>query len=235
MTPSTTRSPRNALTRIHPDLWQTRLDSPHPGLTTHAYLWRGPRGNVLFYSPATEADFDAIEALGGVRAQYLSHLDEAGPNLARIAARFGPKLHASRYELAEVSRHAVVGVLLDYERHVDDNGVEILPTPGHSDGSTSFLVTGVSGERYLFTGDTMFQTKTGSWGTFLPPGRGSAAELRNSVAFLGTVAPDLVISSAFAGAPFEAVDERRWAQCVREALATVPDQVTPRSQRDESA
>ncbi|MGV0850345.1 MBL fold metallo-hydrolase [Mycolicibacterium phlei] len=218
MTISTT----GALTRIREDLWQTRLDSPLPGLTTHAYLWQGPNGNVLFYSPATEADFDAIEALGGVRAQYLSHLDEAGPNLARIAARFGSTLHASRYELAEVSRHAVVGVLLDYERHVDGNGVEILPTPGHSDGSTSYLVTSASGERYLFTGDTMFRTKEGTWATFLPPGRGSAAELRNSVAFLGTVSPDLVISSAFAGEPFEAVDERRWAECVRQALATVP-------------
>lgn len=76
MTTSTTQ-----LTRIRDDLWQTRTDTPFPGLTTHAYLWRGPRGNVLFYSPATEADFDALDALGGVSAQYLSHLDEAGPNL----------------------------------------------------------------------------------------------------------------------------------------------------------
>jgi len=217
-----TISTAGTLTRIREDLWQTRLDSPFPGLTTHAYLWQGPQGNVLFYSPATDADFDAIAALGGVRAQYLSHLDEAGPNLARIAERFGSTLHASLYELDAVTKHARVDVPLGYERFVDDNGVEILPTPGHSDGSTCYLVTGVSGERYLFTGDTMFRTKAGSWATFLPPGRGSAAELRNSVAFLGTVSPDLVISSAFAGEPFEQVDERRWAQCVREALATVP-------------
>jgi hypothetical protein len=82
------------ITQIRDDLWQTRTDSAFPGLTTHAYLWRGPSGNVLFYSPASDADFEAIEELGGVTAQYLSHLDEAGPMLARVAARFGSRLHA---------------------------------------------------------------------------------------------------------------------------------------------
>lgn len=125
----TTSSATQNLVQLRHDLWQTRLDTPLPGLTTHAYLWRGPRGNVLFYSPATEADFDAIEALGGVRAQYLSHLDEAGPNLARIAERFGSRLHAPAAELDAIERHAAVDVPLGYERYVDDNGVEVLPTP----------------------------------------------------------------------------------------------------------
>ena len=40
--------------------------------------------------------------------------------------------------------------------HVDTNDVEVLPTPGHSPGSTCYVVTGVGGERYLFTGDTIF-------------------------------------------------------------------------------
>ncbi|MCV7278978.1 MBL fold metallo-hydrolase [Mycolicibacterium flavescens] len=219
MTTSTTQK----LLQLRDDLWQTRLDTPFPGLTTHAYLWRGPRGNVLFYSPATEADFDAIEALGGISAQYLSHLDEAGPNLSRIAERFGSRLHAPAAEAEAITRHAAIDVALGYERYVDDNGVEVLPTPGHSDGSTSYLVTGAADERYLFTGDTMFLTREGTWSTFLPPGRGSAAELRNSVALLGTVSPDLVISSAFGGdTAWAVVDDDRWARCVAQALSTVP-------------
>ena len=33
--------------QIRSDLWETRVDSPFPGLTTHAYLWTGgPDGNV---------------------------------------------------------------------------------------------------------------------------------------------------------------------------------------------
>jgi hydroxyacylglutathione hydrolase len=211
------------MTQIREDLWQTRMDSPFPGLTTHAYLWRGPSGNILFYSPASDADFDAIDALGGVSAQYLSHLDEASPMLARVADRFGSRLHAPAAELDEIGRHAQVDVPLDARRHVDANGVDVIPTPGHSDGSTCYLVTGVDGEKYLFTGDTMFPTGDGTWATFLVPGRGGAEALRSSVTLLGTVQPDIVISSAFGGdTAIEKVDNSRWSECVAEALASVP-------------
>ena len=131
------------LTQIRDDLFQTRMDSPFPGLTTHAYLWRRPAGNVLFYCPATDAEFDAIDALGGVSAQYLSHQDEAGPNLGRIADRFGRRLHAPSAELEAISEHGHVDVPVDAIRHVDTNDVEVLPTPGHSPGSTCYVVTGV--------------------------------------------------------------------------------------------
>lgn len=211
------------ITQIRDDLWQTRTESPFPGLTTHAYVWRGPTGNILFYSPASEADFDAIEALGGVSAQYLSHLDEAGPMLARVAERFGSRLHAPAAELDAIGRHAHVDVPLEARRHVDANGVDVIPTPGHSDGSTCYLVTGVDGEKYLFTGDTMFPAGDGTWSTFLVPGRGSAAELRSSVTLLGTVQPNIVISSAFGGdTAIETLGNGRWSQCVAEALASVP-------------
>jgi glyoxylase-like metal-dependent hydrolase (beta-lactamase superfamily II) len=212
-----------AMTQIRDDLWQTRTESPFPGLTTHAYLWRGPRGNILFYSPASDADFDAIEELGGVSAQYLSHLDEAGPMLARVADRFGSRLHAPAVELESIGRHAHIDTPIDARRHVDDNGVDAVPTPGHSDGSTCYLVQGVSDEKYLFTGDTMFPTGDGTWSTFLVPGRGSAADLRSSVELLATIQPDIVISSAFGGdSAVETVDNGRWQQCIAEALATVP-------------
>ena len=211
------------ITQIRDDLWQTRTESPFPGLTTHAYLWRGPSGNILFYSPASDADFDAIDALGGVSAQYLSHLDEAGPMLARVAERFGSRLHAPAAELDAIGRHASVDVALDAQRHIDANGVDVIPTPGHSDGSTCYLVAGVGGEKYLFTGDTMFPTGDGTWSTFLVPGRGSAAELRSSLGLLGTVAPNIVISSAFGGdTAIETLGDGRWKQCVAEALAGVP-------------
>jgi hydroxyacylglutathione hydrolase len=213
----------STMTRIRNDLFETRTESPFPGLTTHAYLWRGPSANVLFYSPASDADFDAIEAIGGVRAQYLSHLDEAGPTLARVADRFGSRLHAPAAELEAISQHARVDIPLDAQRQIDANGVDAIPTPGHSDGSTCYLVRGVDGENYLFTGDTMFPVGDGTWSTFLVPGRGGAAELRSSLELLSTVQPDIVISSAFGGeTAFEAVDARRWSHCIDQALASVP-------------
>ena len=211
------------LTKIRDDLYQTRMDSPVPGLTTHAYLWRRPAGNVLFYSPVGDADFDAIDELGGLSAQYLSHLDDAGPNLPRIAERFDSKLHAPAAELEAIAQHGRVDVPLDAVRHVDVNDVEVLPTPGHSPGSTCYLVTGASGERYLFTGDTIFPAGDGTWSTFVVPGRGDAAAMRDSVKLLGTVEPDVVISSAFAGATaIEAVDAARWSEIADQALASVP-------------
>src|SRR5690242_15318498 len=96
------------LTQLRADLYQTRTDSPIPGLTTHAFLWQRPAGNVMFYNPLTDADFDAIDDLGGVAAQYLSHLDEAGPNLARVAERFGRRLHASALEVDAIGKHGHV-------------------------------------------------------------------------------------------------------------------------------
>ncbi|MGV0718367.1 MBL fold metallo-hydrolase [Mycolicibacterium sp. XJ662] len=213
----------STLTPIRDDLFQTRMDSPFPGLTTHAYLWRRPAGNVLFYNPATDAEFDALDSLGGVSAQYLSHLDEAGPNLARISERFGRRLHAPAAEVDDISKHDRVDIALSAVRHVDDNGVEVLPTPGHSPGSTCYLVTGIHGDKYLFTGDTMFPTDTGTWSTFVVPGRGDPAAMRDSLKLLDSVSPDLVISSAFGGdTAFETVDRARWSQCVEQALATVP-------------
>jgi hydroxyacylglutathione hydrolase len=69
----------------------------------------------------------------------------------------------------------------------------------------------------------MFPAGDGTWSTFLVPGRGGATELRSSLELLGTVQPDIVISSAFGGeTAFEAVDTRRWSQCIEQALASVP-------------
>ncbi|WP_078331153.1 MBL fold metallo-hydrolase [Mycobacteroides salmoniphilum] len=207
--------------RIRSDLWETRRDSPFPGLTTHAYLWTRPDGNVLFYSPATDADFEVIAELGGVAHQYLSHQDEAGPMLAVVKQRFGSSLHASAHERNEIGEHADLDVAID-ERHVDDNGVEAIPTPGHSAGSTSYLVTGADGEKYLFTGDTMFPTEGGVWSTFLVPGRGSADELSGSLDLLGGLDPDVVISSAYGGnsAVYE-LPEGRWRELIAQAQQSV--------------
>lgn len=210
------------LKTIRDDLFQTRMDSPFPGLTTHAYLWRRPAGNVLFYSPLGQADFGAIAELGGVSAQYLSHLDEAGPNLARIAERFGRRLHAPAAELEAIGKHGRIDVALDAVRHVDSNDVEVLPTPGHSPGSTCYLVTGAGGERYLFTGDTIFPVGDGTWSTFVVPGRGDPADMRDSIKLLGSVAPDIVIASAFGGeTAIETVDDARWSEIVDQAMTSV--------------
>ena len=187
----------DTLRQIRTDLWETREDSPFPGLTTHSYLWTGSAaGNVLFYSTLTDADFDAIDGLGGVAHQYLSHRDEAGPMLAQIARRFGARLHAPAVELVEIGQHAHIDVPIG-SRHIDDNGIEVIPTPGHSPGSTSYLVPGADGKSYLFTGDTLFVADDGRWMAGYIAGISDAAPLAQSLEVLAALQPDVVISSAF--------------------------------------
>lgn len=208
--------------QVMSDLWQTRTDSPFPGLTTHAFLWTG--SNALFYSVATDADFDELSELGGVSDQYLSHRDEAGPMLAKIADRFDSALHAPVAELLDIGQHAHVDVPLG-SRHVDANGIEIIPTPGHTPGSTCYLVNGAEG-RYLFTGDTLGLGDNGTWWTGYFPGFSDADALAASLRLLRTLDPDVVISSAFQGdSAMRRIEPGRWTEHVDEALAGLADAV----------
>jgi hydroxyacylglutathione hydrolase len=201
--------------RVLTDLWQTRTDSPFPGLTTHAFLWTGR--NALFYSTATDADFPGLDDLGGVADQYLSHRDEAGPMLAKIADHFDSALHAPVAELVEIGQHAHVDVPLA-SRHVDVNGVEVIPTPGHSPGSTCYLVDGAEG-KYLFTGDTMVFGASGAWWAGYIDGISDAEQLATSLRLLRTLAPDVVISSAFQGnSAVSRIEPGSWQAHVDQAL-----------------
>lgn len=219
MANSTTRS----LTRVRNDLWQTSTFSPFPGLTTHAYLWTPPSGeNVLFYSPGGSDDFGAIAQLGGVAHQYLSHRDEAGPALKQIGERFDNRLHASGAEERDVRHFAEPDVLFT-ARHVDTNGIEVIPTPGHSPGSTCFLVTGGDGLTYLFTGDTVFLSQEGVWTAGFIPEVSDPDALAASLHTLAALEPDLVASSAFAGDKgAHLLGTTSWASCVEQALGTLP-------------
>ncbi|WP_370333086.1 MBL fold metallo-hydrolase [Mycolicibacterium hippocampi] len=201
------------------DLHETRTDSPFPGLTTHAYLWTGP--NVLFYSMATDSEFDELAELGGVTDQYLSHRDEAGPMLKAIAQHFGSALHAPEAELADITEHGDVDVALS-SRHTDANGVEVIPTPGHSPGSTCYLVPGSEG-RYLFTGDTLIRNQEGNWWAGYIEGISDAESMADSLHLLAELEPDVVISSAFQGdSAVHRIEPGLWRDHVAHALNGLP-------------
>lgn len=206
------------LRQVAADLWETPTDSPFPGLTTHAYLWRrGGAPNILFYSVATDHDLEEIAELGGVGHQYLSHRDEAGPMLAALHERFGTILHASASEAEEVARHRRSDRLFVAEA-TDANGIHIVPTPGHSPGSTCFVVDGADG-RYLFVGDTLFRTTEGTWSAGYIGGVSDAVALRASLDRLAGIRPDLVVSSAFGDGGVHRVDATSWERILASARA----------------
>lgn len=199
--------------QVRADLWQTEVESPAPGLTTHAYLLSGDDGNVLFYNTAHSHELDHMARLGGVRYQYLSHRDELGDSLNVIRERFGAKLGGHVRERDDFARVCPPDVLFD-RREVHFGKIEVIPTPGHTPGSVCFYVTSVSGERYLFTGDTLYLGKDGVWKAGLLP-FSDRIELIKSLSVLQDLEPTLVLSSAFAAEPgYEAVVPDRWGAMV---------------------
>ncbi len=116
----------------------------------HSYLLTRPEGNLLVDSPSwSPALARSIEALGGVRHVLLSHRDDVA-DADRYAERFGARvwIHADDAAAAPYATDVVDG-----EDPVDvDDGVRLLPVPGHTRGSVVYHVD----DRLLLTGDSLY-------------------------------------------------------------------------------
>lgn len=207
--------------QIQPDLWQTEVESPAPGLTTHAYLLTRREGNVLFYNTGHDYEIDRMAQLGGVERQYLSHRDELGPSINLIRHRFGTHLAGHVAERKDFARVCEPDILFD-QRDVHMGNIEVIPTPGHSPGSTCFYVQSASGKRYLFTGDTLYRGPDGAWKAGFIKGISDRPALLASLNTLRELEPDLVLSSAFADAKgYQAVAAGDWPEHVDQARAAL--------------
>ncbi len=106
-------------------------------------------GNLLVDSPRyTEALAGPIAAAGGIDHILLTHRDDVA-DARRWAQRFDARvwIHADDASAAPFATDRIDG-----DSDVDvQPGVVAIPTPGHTRGSTMFLVDG----RYLFTGDSL--------------------------------------------------------------------------------
>lgn len=100
----------------------------------------------------------------------------------------------------------------------------MLPTPGHTPGSASFLVPSVHGLTYLFTGDSILRDAEGTWIAGHIPGFSDRDSLAASLSSIAGLAPDIVISSGFLGdTGVTELGERAWADCVDEALRSLTE------------
>ncbi|MCI0995684.1 MBL fold metallo-hydrolase [Pseudomonas corrugata] len=183
--------------QIYDDLWQTAPEHPFMGVTSHAYLFTQKEGNILFYNSG-KIEFDKVASLGGISCQYLSHRDEAGNSLASIKQHFASKVYCHELEAASIKRYTTIDGLFD-KRETRFGRVEIIPTPGHTDGSVCFFVHSPFGKKYLFTGDTIY-VENGVWESRINRGDGgSKKDIIESLRLLGELTPDVVISSASVG------------------------------------
>lgn len=126
-------------------------------LEIRAFVLARERGNLLIYSAGSlDRDVPAIDAAGGVSRHYLNHHHEAmfAPRSPRGA------LFVHQNERGAVAKHLHVRGSFS-RRHLLDDDFEVIPTPGHTSGATSYLWD--NGEyRLLFTGDTIY-LRDGEW------------------------------------------------------------------------
>nr|BBJ04925.1 MBL fold metallo-hydrolase [Marinobacter nauticus] len=204
--------------QIFPDLWQTDVENPFPGLTTHAYLLTREEGNVLFYNTGHEYEIDAMATLGGVDWQLLSHQDELGKSLLRVRKRYGAKLGGHALERESFAEILEPDVLFTGRQTLAGN-IEVIPTPGHTPGSTCFQVRSATGKTYLFTGDTVYRNRKGQWSNGFIKGWSDRDTLVASLRMLRKLQPDVVISSAFADKDgYQEMSPNDWARHVDSAL-----------------
>jgi len=204
--------------QIFPDLWQTRAEHPFAGVNSHAYLYVRDTGNILFYNSGLREEYQQIRELGGITHQYLSHRDEAGPGLAEIKSLFGSKLCCHRLEEPAVEKVTPVDCKFD-TGEVLPRDVEVISTPGHTDGSACFVVRSSYGKTYLFTGDTIY-LNNGVWDTrVMTYAGGSKSDLKNSLMLLRDLGPAVVLSSASVGpVAFKEVSAQEWRSDVDKVL-----------------
>ena len=130
-----------------------------------SFVLQRPAGNVVVYnSPGITAAAEAIADLGGVSRLLLNHAHEAMYGDPPVDA----PVHVHERDLAEAARSMRITATFDHRQVLDDD-LEIIPTPGHTPGTTSYLWdSGV--HRFLFTGDFLWIEK-GEWkAVLLDPG-----------------------------------------------------------------
>lgn len=199
------------------DLWQTSLYSSGM-LNSHAYFLQRPEGNVLFYNTANENDLQEMAELGGIQTQFLTHRDEAAPSQNRIRREFKTELVTSELEAPHIVRYSPVDIEIKQTQD-SYNGIQILHTPGHTDGSVCFVYKSPHGQTYLFTGDTL-ALWDGEWKTFvLNNAGGSSNDLIESLKKLQTESPNLVLSSGFVGQhEIQHFTPQSWQQLIQQQL-----------------
>ena len=133
-----------------------------PTKYTSFFVVRKP-GNLLLPclgSKSTfEDQFNQMWELGGVAFQLLGDMHFASRDNDRIFDAFKTPLICSDVEAPDVTRKVKDVCPLPFVRQQICEGVELLPTPGHRPGATSYLVDQHE-QRILFVGDSIWHNGT---------------------------------------------------------------------------
>ena len=122
-----------------------------------SFLLQRPAGNVAVYnSPGLTSAADAIAELGGAARLLVNHWHEG------MYGNPGLDLPVSVHDRDRAQLAASMTVTDTFSRgQTLDDDLQVIPTPGHTAGTTSFLWdNGV--HRFLFTGDFLW-IENGEW------------------------------------------------------------------------
>ena len=177
-------------------------------LRARSFLLERAQGNLLVYnSPGLTTAATAIRTAGGATRLFINHGHEA---------MFGPPGVDVPVFVHERDRDEVAGSLkiagTFSERHRLDDDFEVIPTPGHTPGATSYLWNNGT-HRFLFTGD-MLWTQHVQWEVVVLGSSDRAAYL-NSLALIRELDFDVLV-------PWAGVEGERFIDVVS------PDQVRER-------
>ena len=193
------------MTLVQPEAALANLyaSAPHalpfaPELDIRAFLLKREPGNLLIYSsPEFDADAPEVQQLGGVARHYLNHAHEA----MFVSDKGAVPLFCNEKDRAEVARDTPVAGTFSSRQLLDDD-FEVIPTPGHTPGTTTYLWD--SGEhRFLFTGDTV-ALSDGEWVAAVLGSSDRAAYLESLELIRGLDFDVLVPWAATQGQPYYA-------------------------------
>ncbi|MBQ7949191.1 MAG: MBL fold metallo-hydrolase [Clostridia bacterium] len=140
------------------------------------------RGLLPAYVLLTHCHFDHVGGVSALQASGAKVFCSAAekPLIGTVADMFdafgAPRLPYKIDETFEDGEEKMLG----------DIRVKMLWTPGHTSGSACYLITAKDGGRYLFTGDTLFESSIGR--TDFPTG--SIGEMRASLRKLAALEGD---------------------------------------------
>ncbi|OON41464.1 hypothetical protein BTJ39_05770 [Izhakiella australiensis] len=206
--------------QLYEDLWvsipqELTEGAVTPPLMMHGFLLKHARGNILISRMENPIDHQAIEEAGGIFRHYLTHWHEAGPALPLLQQRFNAALYCHNKALGAVTHFAEPDDTFS-QAEVHCGSFHVVPTPGHTPGSTSYLYASPNGKTYLFVGDTL-TLYDGRWVTMLGEDS-NEADLHQSLDFYRALRPDVLLLSTTSGdVPWQEVDLPRWLAILDEA------------------
>jgi glyoxylase-like metal-dependent hydrolase (beta-lactamase superfamily II) len=194
------------LTQLETALPGLYASAPHPlpfapSLHIRAFVLQREAGNLLVYaSPTLEADAAAIDELGGISRQYLSHRHEA----MFVSDSLGAPLFVHEDDRDSVAEKLHVRGSFS-RRHVLDGDFEAIPIPGHTPGATAYLWD--NGDHWLlFTGDTIL-LNDGNWVAAVLESSDRAAYIESLELIRGLEFDVLVPWAATGGQPYFALTD----------------------------